>query len=366
MDNQHFIFISYRRSDSISEAGRIYDSLSAHFGRDRVFKDVFDIPYGVDFVEHLDRAVSHCQILVAIIGQTWVNVTAADGTRRLDDPEDFVRIEVASALKRNILVIPVLVNGATMPSSNQLPADLKPLARRNAAIVRHDPDYHDDMNRLIGIVRDYFNRLADVAEQPAEAIGQTTGQTAKLEAGTQLQPLASSPAGVAASGAAASRPAASGPAVSGHDTPEKAVPTKVVILAALCAANGLLVLMDAILFDYDYNALLFEEPLYYYAIILMPGIGLLITGLAASLGLYRLKRWGWIIALLFQLLILMFVGGIRLLDYVGYAYAGGPVEPGYDYEMVAPGLAIIIAAISVFVLTALWRPSLRRWFVELG
>ncbi|MEM9164630.1 MAG: toll/interleukin-1 receptor domain-containing protein [Cyanobacteria bacterium P01_F01_bin.4] len=135
MANQQFIFISYRRSDSISEAGRIYDSLSAHFDQECVFKDVFDIPYGVDFVEHLDRAVSQCQVLVAVIGNTWVDVTNAERKRRLDDPEDFVRIEIASALNRNILVIPLLVNDAIMPSSRQLPNDLVSLARRNAACL---------------------------------------------------------------------------------------------------------------------------------------------------------------------------------------------------------------------------------------
>ncbi|MBX2863645.1 MAG: TIR domain-containing protein [Leptolyngbyaceae cyanobacterium MAG.088] len=150
------IFISYRRSDSIAEAGRVYDELVEAFGSEQIFKDVDSIPYGADFVEYLDQAVAQCDVLIPLIGRSWLTVTDTHGNRRLDDPYDFVRIEIASALKRDILVIPILVGGATMPGPDDLPEDLKSLARRNAAQARYDPDFHDDMERIIEKLQEYF------------------------------------------------------------------------------------------------------------------------------------------------------------------------------------------------------------------
>lgn len=150
------IFISYRRSDSITEAGRIYDRLVEAFGAEQIFKDVDNIPYGADFVEYLDQAVSQCDVLLPLIGSTWLSTTDAQGERRLNDPNDFVRIEIESALKRDILVVPILLNGAVMPGPSDLKGDLQVLARRNAAQVRHDPDFHSDMRRLISKLEEYF------------------------------------------------------------------------------------------------------------------------------------------------------------------------------------------------------------------
>ena len=150
------IFISYRRSDSITEAGRIYDRLVSAFGSEYIFKDVDNIPYGADFVDYLDQAVGQCDVFLPLIGPTWLGTTDANGNRRLDDPHDFVRIEIASALRRDILVVPLLLNGALMPGLSDLPADLQALARRNAAQVRHDPDFHNDMGRLITKLEEYF------------------------------------------------------------------------------------------------------------------------------------------------------------------------------------------------------------------
>ena len=121
------IFISYRRADSAGYAGRIYDRLTAHFGEDAVFMDVDTIEAGVDFVEVLQNAVQSCDVLVALIGRGWLDIKDAAGKRRLDNPEDFVRIEIAAALSRDIRVIPVLVDGASMPRSTELPDNLKPL-----------------------------------------------------------------------------------------------------------------------------------------------------------------------------------------------------------------------------------------------
>ena len=142
------IFISYRRTDSAGYAGRIYDRLTAHFGEDAVFMDVDTIEAGVDFVHVLQNAVQSCDVLVALIGQRWLTIKSADGKRRLDDPEDFVRIEVAAALDRDIRVIPVLVDGTTMPHSTELPHNLKLLARRNALKVDHD-SFNAGTQRLI-------------------------------------------------------------------------------------------------------------------------------------------------------------------------------------------------------------------------
>ena len=149
MSNPGSIFISYRRSDSIAETGRIYDYLEQHFGRERVFKDVDSIPLGVNFREYLDQAVGRCQVLVAVIGPKWLTVTGDDGFRRIDSPADFVRIEIEAALKQNIPVIPLLVNGATIPSTAELPGELKALPDWQCITIRHDPDFRRDVNKLI-------------------------------------------------------------------------------------------------------------------------------------------------------------------------------------------------------------------------
>jgi formylglycine-generating enzyme required for sulfatase activity len=142
------IFISYRRTDTAGYAGRIYDRLVTHFGQDAVFMDVDTIEAGLDFVEVLQNAVQSCDVLIALIGHRWLENKDADGKRRLDNPEDFVRIEITAALDRNIRVIPVLVDGESMPYSTELPENLKPLARRNALQVNHST-FNADAHRLI-------------------------------------------------------------------------------------------------------------------------------------------------------------------------------------------------------------------------
>jgi len=107
------IFISYRRDDSGGWAGRLYDRISQHFGRDHVFMDIDTIEPGLDFVEVIEQAVGSCDALLALIGRQWLTLTDDDGQRRLDNPEDFVRLEIAAALVRNIRVIPVLVQAHT-------------------------------------------------------------------------------------------------------------------------------------------------------------------------------------------------------------------------------------------------------------
>lgn len=152
------IFISYRRSDSITISGRIYDRLAAAYGEGNVFKDVDDIPFGADFRAVLEREVSTCDVLLTIIGATWASAADDRGVMRLNNPDDFVRIEIESGLNRtnNVLVIPVLVSGAKMPTPDQLPSTLSQLPFRNAAVVRDDPDFSRDMARLIEQINRQF------------------------------------------------------------------------------------------------------------------------------------------------------------------------------------------------------------------
>ncbi|MEJ2116805.1 MAG: toll/interleukin-1 receptor domain-containing protein, partial [Alphaproteobacteria bacterium] len=143
------IFISYRRQDTLPIAGRIYDRLSGKFGAERVFMDIDSIPYGVDFQGWLDGEVSKASIVLALIGAGWIDARDEMGRRRLDNPDDFVRIEIESALRRDIPLIPVLIGGAPMPKAGELPETLRPLARRHAAFVDMARDFHMHMDRLI-------------------------------------------------------------------------------------------------------------------------------------------------------------------------------------------------------------------------
>jgi hypothetical protein len=131
------IFLSYRRDDSQGEALHLFDDLRKHFGQDQVFMDVTGIDPGRDFRKAIDGAVGSCEVLIVMIGKKWLDGTDERGRRRLDDPEDFVRMETAAALRREIPVIPVLVQGTVMPRSDQLPGALEALAWRNAFEVRH-------------------------------------------------------------------------------------------------------------------------------------------------------------------------------------------------------------------------------------
>ncbi len=143
------ILISYRREDSAGHAGRLYDMLVEHFGADNVFMDIDTIAPGEDFVEVIRSAVSSAETVIALIGRQWLTVTNPGGQRRLDDPDDFVRLELVTALERKIRVVPVLVQGATMPGAKDLPAPLAPLARRNAVEVG-DARFRRDVQALIG------------------------------------------------------------------------------------------------------------------------------------------------------------------------------------------------------------------------
>src|SRR5262249_54631969 len=131
------IFINYRRDDSAGTAGRLHDRFVQTFGRKNLFMDVDHIPAGVDFVDYLRSQVAACDVFLAVIGPNWVDAKDDSGRRRFDNRDDFVTIEIAAALARNIRVIPVLVDGARTPKADKLPDSIRPLVRRNAVEVRN-------------------------------------------------------------------------------------------------------------------------------------------------------------------------------------------------------------------------------------
>jgi TIR domain len=152
------IFVGYRRDDTADVAGRIYDAMAQRFGKARVFKDVDNIGPGMDFGDYIKTVLPRCRVALVLIGPHWLAPNDETGRRRLDDIHDWVRIEIETALATpGLLVVPVLVNGARMPRAEELPDSLKPLLRRNAAIIRRDPDFHDDIERLATAIRSSVN-----------------------------------------------------------------------------------------------------------------------------------------------------------------------------------------------------------------
>jgi hypothetical protein len=164
------VFISYRRVDSAGYAGRVMDRLDRELGRDLVFMDVDAIPLGTNFSKVLHEEVAKCGVLLAVIGPNWLDARDEHGHRRLDNPNDFVRIEIAAALQRNIPVIPLLLDGARIPKTDELPEDLKELALRNGIEIRH-ASFQDDMNRLLRGLKEEGVYLAegDTSEFPTKA-----------------------------------------------------------------------------------------------------------------------------------------------------------------------------------------------------
>ena len=147
------VFISYRRADSAASSGRIYDRMVVRFKRRNIFKDVDNIPAGVDFGAYIQQSLRQCAVMLVVIGPHWLDTRATDGSRRLDDPADSVRIEIETALRLGLTVIPLLVEGAPIPVADQLPASLREVARLNALPVRNDPDFAHDMERVIAAVQ---------------------------------------------------------------------------------------------------------------------------------------------------------------------------------------------------------------------
>jgi len=141
------IFISYRREDTAAEARLLFDGLAIRFGVNMVFMDVEKIGVGRDFHQVIRETTSSCNVLLAVIGKKWIDIRNDAGGRRLDDSTDLLRTEIATAFKGNLLVIPVLVQGASLPAVGQLPSELRFLAGLNAIALRHDA-WSSDIERL--------------------------------------------------------------------------------------------------------------------------------------------------------------------------------------------------------------------------
>jgi hypothetical protein len=142
------IFISYRRAETAYPTGWLYERLANHFGREDIVRDLDSIAPGDDFVEVIDQYVRSCDVMLVVIGTRWISITDDDGRRRLDDSADFVRREIEAALQRGIRVIPILVDGAPMPRSEQLPPSLVTLSRRQAVVLSPER-FQDDTDRLL-------------------------------------------------------------------------------------------------------------------------------------------------------------------------------------------------------------------------
>ena len=144
------IFLCYRREDTAGEAGRICDHLTRRFGQDAVFIDVDSIEPGTDFVDAISEKIGACKVLIVLIGDTWLSSNDPNG-RRLDNSNDWVRVEIITARERGIRIIPVLVGAANMPLEAELPEALRFLARLNAIELRHS-HFHDDVQHLLDLV----------------------------------------------------------------------------------------------------------------------------------------------------------------------------------------------------------------------
>lgn len=145
------LFLSYRQSDTLGQTGRLADALEARYGRDAVFRDIDSIEAGRRFDEVIERALADCRVFLPLIGDDWLTVRGADGRRRLDDPEDFVRREVATALARGVPVIPLLLEGATIPPATELPPELRPLLRHQA-LELSETRWDFDVGRLVAAI----------------------------------------------------------------------------------------------------------------------------------------------------------------------------------------------------------------------
>lgn len=156
------LIISYRRDDTGAITGRICDRLRARFGAESVYMDIDSNPLGVDYRSHIDESLKRCDLLLAVIGRHWLG--AGPGARRIDDPSDLVRLEVTSALARGIRLVPLLIDETEMPSSEELPEDLRGLKFRQAFRVDSGVDFHHHLDRLcaaIAATPEYPSQMAD-------------------------------------------------------------------------------------------------------------------------------------------------------------------------------------------------------------
>lgn len=177
------IFICYRRGDSGGYARALYERLSAHFGDEQIFMDLDKIEPGEDFVQVIEGAVGSCEVLLALIGRSWLTSQDEAG-RRIDNPNDFVRVEIAAAFARDIRVIPVLVQGAQMPRPQDLPEALRPLSRRHAFDLS-DQRWRQDVDQLVGTLERRLARQREARQRAAEEAAER--QRREVEARRQAE-----------------------------------------------------------------------------------------------------------------------------------------------------------------------------------
>ena len=176
------IFISYRRDDSAASAGRLYDRLVDHFGKEQVFRDLDAIAPGAEFAKVIEARISQSKVLIAVIGKDWLNAKNEEGQRRLDAPNDLVRAEIREALNQKKRVIPVLVEGASIPNAPALPSDIAALAQRSAIDIS-ESRFNYDVGELINAIKavvetppvgELINAIKAVVETPSD--GRAGGQ----------------------------------------------------------------------------------------------------------------------------------------------------------------------------------------------
>ncbi|MCK6449519.1 MAG: toll/interleukin-1 receptor domain-containing protein [Alphaproteobacteria bacterium] len=163
------VFINYRRDDSPGSAGRLHDRLALEIPPEHLFMDVDAIAPGVDFVDEIDRKVRACDVMLAIIGRGWLDAADKEGRRRLDDAADFVRLEIAMALRHGVNVVPILVDGARMPAAEDLPEELRALARRNAVELSHQRFAAEAKSLAQALVKSHAEAKARAAAAEAAA-----------------------------------------------------------------------------------------------------------------------------------------------------------------------------------------------------
>jgi TIR domain len=186
------IFISYRREDSGPYAGRLCDALVSHFGHDNVFFDVDTIAPGEDFREVIQQTCSSCKILLAVIGRQWATICDKNGKVRLDNKNDTLRIEIASALKNGLRIIPVLVGGAEMPDENLLPEDLQALVYRNALDVS-DKRFHQDIQILVDTLKKTLDSIPKTTSASAIQKTEISSPSEKSRRMPKEKPKATAP-----------------------------------------------------------------------------------------------------------------------------------------------------------------------------
>lgn len=177
------VFVSYRRSDAQGEAGHLLADLRRRFGDDRVFMDIAAIRPGEDFGLAIQRAIQECSVVLVVIGRGWTSASDESGKRRLDDPNDWVRLEIASALASERLVVPVMVQGAAMPTEAELPESIRTLARRNAhemSARRWDFDFETLSTSLAGALGAAVSPTSDGPRAHKAKPGSASGSRSRI------------------------------------------------------------------------------------------------------------------------------------------------------------------------------------------